>query len=274
MSTNFVAGQPNIDSSDLAVTDLAQSLNNCFALIQDRRSKRTLLHQLPDVLTIAVLSVIAGGNGWEDMALYGLSKYDWLATFLDLPNGIPCPDTFRRVFEKIRPDEFERCFESWVRDVLDNLFGQFIAIDGKEARGSYNREAETKSLHLVSAWSSESRLVLAQTKVMSKSNEITAIPTLLDILDIEGAIITIDAMGTQKKIADKIHKANGDYILSLKANHPTLFQDVKTHFDSLQIANTLPLPIEHTTEAGHHRIEIRKYWAFSLSQLPPLHESA
>ena len=106
---------------------------------------------------------------------------------------------------------------------------------------------------------------------MSKSNEITAIPTLLDILDIEGAIITIDAMGTQKKIADKIHKANGDYILSLKANHPTLFQDVKTHFDSLQIANTLPLPIEHTTEAGHHRIEIRKYWAFSLSQLPPLH---
>ena len=128
MSTNFVAGQPNIDSSDLAVTDLPQSLNNCFALIQDRRSKRTLLHQLPDVLTIAVLSVIAGGNGWEDMALYGLSKYDWLATFLELPNGIPCPDTFRRVFEKIRPDEFERCFESWVRDVLDNLCGQFIAI--------------------------------------------------------------------------------------------------------------------------------------------------
>ena len=91
--------------------------------------------------------MIAGGNGWEDMALYGLSKYDWLATFLDLPNGIPCLDTFRRVFEKIRPDEFERCFESWVRDVLDNLFGQFIAIDGKEARGSYNREAETESLH-------------------------------------------------------------------------------------------------------------------------------
>jgi predicted transposase YbfD/YdcC len=274
MSTDFVSGQPTIDSSDLAVTDLAQSLNNCFVLIQDRRSKRTLLHQLPDVLTIAVLSVIAGGNGWEDMALYGLSKYDWLVTFLDLPNGIPSPDTFRRVFEKIRPDEFERCFEIWVRDVLDNLFGQFIAIDGKEARGSYDREAGTKSLHLVSAWSSESRLVLAQTKVMSKSNEITAIPTLLDIIDIEGSIITIDAMGTQKKIADKIHQANGDYILSLKANHPTLFQDVKTHFDSLQIANTLPLPIEHTTEAGHHRIEIRKYWAFSLSQLPPLHESA
>jgi predicted transposase YbfD/YdcC len=274
MSTDFASGQPTIDSSDLAVTDLAQSLNNCFALIQDHRSKRTLLHQLPDILTIAVLSVIAGGNGWEDMALYGLSKYDWLSTFLALPNGIPSPDTFRRVFEKIRPNEFEQCFEIWVRHVLNDLLGQFIAIDGKEVRGSYDLEAGTKSLHLVSAWSSESRLVLAQTKVMSKSNEITAIPTLLDILDIEGSIMTIDAMGTQKKIADKIYKANGDYILSLKANHPTLFQNVNDWFNSLQIANTLPSPIEHTTEAGHHRIEVRKYWAFSLSQLPPLHESA
>lgn len=203
----------------------------------------------------------------------GLSKSDWLSTFLALPNGIPSPDTFRRVFEKIRPQEFERCFELWVREVLDDLVPQFIAIDGKEARGSYDREAGTKSLHLVSAWSSEARLVLAQTKVPSKSNEITAIPILLDILDIEGSIVTIDAMGTQKKIADKICQAKGNYILSLKANHPTLFQDVNTWFNSQQIANNLPLPIEHTTEAGHHRIEIRKYWAFSLSQLPPLHES-
>ena len=203
-----------------------------------------------------------------------MSKYDWLSTFLDLLNGIPSPDTFRRVFEKIRPSEFERCFEIWVRHVLNDLFPQLIAIDGKEVRGSYNREAGTKSVHLVSAWSSESQLVLAQTKVSSKSNEITAIPMLLDVLDIEGSIITIDAMGTQKKIADKIYQANGDYILSLKANHPTLFQDVKIWFDSQQTANILPLPLEHTTEAGHHRIEIRKYWAFSLSQLPPLHGSS
>jgi predicted transposase YbfD/YdcC len=282
MSIDIASGQPTIDSSDSNVTDIAQSLHDCLALIQDQRSKRTLLHQLSDILTIAVLSVIAGGNGWEDMELYGLSKYDWLSTFLELPNGIPIvsghprrsPDTFRRVFEKIRPDEFERCFELWVQDVLDDLVPQLIAIDGKEVRGSYDREAGTKSVHLVSAWSSESQLVLAQTKVSSKSNEITAIPILLDVLDIEGSIITIDAMGTQKKIADKIHQANGDYILSLKANHPTLFQDVNTWFDSQQTANILPLPIKHTTEAGHHRIEIRKYWAFSLSQLPPLHESS
>jgi predicted transposase YbfD/YdcC len=274
MSTDLASSKPKIDAADLDVTILAQSLNDCFSSIQDHRSTRTLLHQLSDILTIAVLSVIAGGNGWEDMALYGLSKFDWLSTFLTLPNGIPSPDTFRRVFEEIRPCEFERCFEQWVQFVLDDLFPQFIAIDGKEARGSYNREAGTKSLHLVSAWLTESQLVLAQTKVQSKSNEITAIPILLDILDIEGSIITIDAMGTQKKIADQIHQAGGNYILSLKANHPTLFNDVNTWFNSLQIANTLPLPIEHTTEAGHHRIEIRKYWAFPLSQLPPLHESS
>ena len=288
MSTDIASGQHTIESSDSNVTDLAQSLHNCLELIQDHRSKRTLLHQLSDILIIAVLSVIAGGNGWEDMELYGLSKYDWLSTFLELPNGIPSPDTFRRVFEKIRPDEFERCFELWVQDVLDDLFPRLIAIDGKEIRGSYDREAGTKLVHLVSAWSSESQLVLAQTKVSSKSNEITAIPILLDVLDIEGSIITIDAMGTQKKIAAKIHQANGDYILSLKANHPTLFQDVNTWFDSQQTANILPLPIKHTTEAGHHRIEVRKrafrgklppktsrkYWAFSLSQLPPLHESS
>jgi predicted transposase YbfD/YdcC len=273
MSTD-ASGQPTIDSSDLNVTDLAQSLHDCLALIQDHRSTRTLLHQLSDILTIAVLSVIAGGNGWEDMELYGLSKYDWLSTFLELPNGIPSPDTFRRVFEKIRPDEFERCFEIWVLQILNDVFPQLIAIDGKEIRGSYDREAGTKSVHLVSAWSSESQLVLAQTKVSSKSNEITAIPILLDVLDIEGSIITIDAMGTQKKIADKIYQANGDYILSLKANHPTLFQDIKAWFHSQQTASLLPLPLAHTTEAGHHRIEIRKYWAFSLSQLPPLHESS
>jgi predicted transposase YbfD/YdcC len=274
MSTDIASGQPNIDSSESNVTDIAQSIHDCLALIQDHRSKRTLLHRLSDILTIAVLSVIAGGNGWEDMELYGLSKYDWLSTFLELPNGIPSPDTFRRIFEKICPDEFERCFELWVLQVLNDLLPQLIAIDGKEIRGSYDREAGTKSIHLVSAWSSESQLVLAQTKVSSKSNEITAIPILLDVLDIEGSIISIDAMGTQKKIADKIYRANGDYILSLKANHPTLFQDVKTWFDSQQTASLLPLPLEHTTEAGHHRIEIRKYWAFSLSQLPPLHESA
>jgi DDE_Tnp_1-associated len=217
MSKDIASGQLTIDSSDSNVTDLARSLHDYLALIQDHRTTRTLLHQLSDILTIAVLSVIAGGNGWEDMALYGLSKFDWLSTFLALPNGIPSPDTFRRVFEKIRPDEFERCFELWVLQVLNDLLPQLIAIDGKEIRGSYDREAGTKSVHLVSAWSSESQLVLAQAKVSSKSNEITAIPILLDILDIEGSIITIDAMGTLKQKSKRAAMDNR-YMLTLLAS--------------------------------------------------------
>lgn len=262
-----------IDSSDSDVTILAQRLHDCFALIQDHRSTRTLLHQLSDILTIAVLSGIAGGNGWEDMNLYGVSKNAWLSTFLALPNGIPSPDTFRRVFEKINPKQFEQCFEAWVREILGNFLPKFIAIDGKELRGSYDRELGVESLRLVSAWSSESQLVLSQVKVLDKSNEITAIPFLLDTFNGEDSIVTIDAMGTQKKIAAKIKEQKSDYILSLKANHPTLFKEVSDWFESLHSENTLPPPLEHTTEAGHYRNEIRKYWTFSLDQLPVLYQS-
>jgi hypothetical protein len=236
-----------IDSSDSDVTTLAQRLHDCFALIQDHRSTRTLLHQLSDILTIAVLSGIAGGNGWEDMNLYGLSKNAWLSTFLALPNGIPSSDTFRRVFEKINPKQFELCFEAWVREILGDFLPKFIAIDGKELKGSYDRESGVQSLRLVSDWSSESQLVLSQVKVLNKSNEITAIPFLLDTFNGEDSIVTIDAMGTQKKIAAKIKKQKGDYILSLKANHPTLLKEVCDWFESLQSENTLPLPLEHAT---------------------------
>jgi hypothetical protein len=150
-----------IDFLDSDVTILAQRLRDCFELIQDHRSTRTLLHQLSDILTIAVLSGLAGGIGWEDMNLYGLSKHSWLSTFLSLPNGIPSPDTFRRVFEKINPKQFESCFETWVREISGDFLPKFIAIDGKELRGSYDRGSGVDPLHLVSAWSSESQLVLA-----------------------------------------------------------------------------------------------------------------
>jgi predicted transposase YbfD/YdcC len=262
-----------IDFPDSDVTILAKRLHDCFSSIKDHRSPRTLLHQLSDILTIAVLSTIAGGHGWEDMKLYGLSKHAWLSTFLTLPNGIPSPDTFRRVFEKINPKQFELCFEAWVREILGDFLPRFISIDGKGLRGSYDRESGTNSLHLVSAWSSETQLVLAQTKVLDKSNEITAIPFLLDAFNAENSIITIDAMGTQKKISSKIKERKSDYILSLKANHPTLFKEVSDWFKLSQSNNALPSPIEHTTEAGHHRIEIRKYWTFALDQLPALYQS-
>jgi predicted transposase YbfD/YdcC len=222
---------------------------------------------------IAILSTLAGGQGWEDMEVYGESKHAWLSTFLALPNGIPCADTFRRLFERIAPQQFESCFEQWVKLLVKDLAVKLIAIDGKSANGSYDRACGCKALHLVSAWSSEHRLVLAQVKVPDKSNEITAVPALLALLDLSGAIVTLDAMGTQKKIAAQIHNAQADYILSLKANHPTLWQQVTQWFDTSRHQNALPGSTTHATEAGHHRIETRQVWTVALDQLPPLHEA-
>jgi predicted transposase YbfD/YdcC len=207
------------------------------------------------------------------MELYGLSKQLWLSTFLSLPHGIPSPDTFRRVFERIHPQQLEHCFETWVRLLVNQLGIQVIAIDGKGVNGSYDRASGKKALHFVSAWATDHRLVLAQVKVQDKSNEITAIPALLELLDIAGCIVTLDAMGTQKTIAAQIQAAQADYILSLKANHPTLFQQVNTWFTTLATQGTLPAPVEQRTEAGHHRTEIRKVWTIALHQLPSLHQA-
>jgi predicted transposase YbfD/YdcC len=252
---------------------LRQRLQDCFAIIQDPRKEQTKLHQLSDILTIAILSMIAGGQGWEDMEVYGESKHTWLSTFLALPNGIPSADTFRRLFERIPPQQFEQCFEQWVKLLVEDLGVNLIAIDGKGVNGSYDRSIGRKALHLVSAWASEHRLVLAQVKVQNKSNEITAVPALLELLDLKGAIVTLDAMGTQKQIASQIHTAQADYVLTLKANHPTLFQQVEQWFKEAREQGTLPPSMSHTTEAGHHRIDTRQGWAIALDQLSPLHQS-
>jgi predicted transposase YbfD/YdcC len=252
---------------------LRQRLQDCFATIQDPRRERTQLHQLSDILTISILSTIAGGQGWEDMEVYGESKQAWLSTFLALPNGIPSADTFRRLFERIHPQQFEQCFEQWVKLLIEDLGVNLIAIDGKGVNGSYDRSVGRKALHLVSAWASEHRLVLAQAKVQDKSNEITAVPALLELLNLKGAIVTSDAMGAQKQIASQIHTAQADYVLTLKANHPTLFQQVEQWFTDAHQQGTLPPAMTHTTEAGHHRIDTRQVWAIALDQLPSLHQS-
>jgi predicted transposase YbfD/YdcC len=252
---------------------LRQRIQDCFASISDPRLERTQLHQLSDILTIAILSTIAGGQGWEDMEVYGESKQAWLSTFLALPNGIPSADTFRRLFERIHPQQFEQCFEQWVKFLVEDLGVNLIAIDGKGVNGSYDRSIGRKALHLVSAWASEHRLVLAQVKVQDKSNEITAVPALLELLDLKGAIVTLDAMGTQKQIAAQIHTAQADYVLTLKANHPTLFQQVEQWFTHAHQQGTLPPAMTHTTETGHHRIDTRQGWAIALDQLPPLYQS-
>jgi len=260
---------PNIDSKGIT-----RDFQEYFTFLKDPRVERTKLHLLSDIITISILAVIAGALGWEDIEEYGINKKEWLSTFLKLEFGIPSPDTFRRVFERINPKEFEQCFRLWVQSLVENLGVEVVAIDGKALKGSYDRKSHLKALHMVSAWSNEHRLVLGQTKVSEKSNEITAIPALLEMLDISGCIITIDAMGTQKTIAEKIILANADYVLSLKDNHPTLHQQVKNWFEtSLSLGfKDVDVNISQRVEKGHHRIENRKVYTVPVSQLPALHE--
>jgi predicted transposase YbfD/YdcC len=260
---------PNINSKDIT-----SKFQEYFTQVKDPRVERTKLHSLTDIITISILAVIAGAVGWEDIEEYGLNKREWLSTFLKLEFGIPSPDTFRKVFERINPKEFEQCFRVWVQSLVEKLGVEVVAIDGKSLRGSYDRKSQLKTLHMVSAWSNEHRLVLGQTKVSEKSNEITAIPALLEMLDISGCIITIDAMGTQKSIAQKIIEADSDYVLSLKDNHPTLHQQVKKWFEnSLSLGfKDVDVNISQRVEKGHHRIENRKVYTVPVSQLPPLHE--
>lgn len=259
-----------------SATELTEQMQSYFSEIEDPRAQRTRAHLLTDILIIGILSVIAGGKGWEDMENYGLSKLDWLEEFLALPNGIPCPDTFRRVFERINPKVFERCFHKWVQSIVETLGAKVIPIDGKALRGSYDREQKKSALHLVSAWASEYRLVLGQMKVADKSNEITAIPALLELLDLAGCIITIDAMGTQTAIAAQIYNAHADYVLALKANHPTLHGQVKTWFEQAQAQKFegITFSYDERVEKGHHRTEKRQVWTVPVSQLPLLHQQA
>jgi predicted transposase YbfD/YdcC len=261
--------RPSVDS-----LDITSKFQEYFIQVKDPRVERTRWHLLVDIITIAILAVIAGAQGWEDIEEYGLNKKEWLSTFLELPFGIPSPDTFRRVFERINPKEFEQCFREWVQSLVEKLGVEVVALDGKAHRGSYDRASGLKALHMVSAWSSEHRLVLGQTKISSKSNEITAIPALLEMLDLSGCIITIDAMGTQKSITKKIIESDSDYILSLKDNHPILHQQVKNWFETAQSLEFkgIDVSISQRVEKGHHRIEKRQVYTVPVSELPALHE--
>lgn len=247
-----------------------------FGELEDPRGRKGVEHPFLSIVLIAILATIGGAAGWEDIETYGESHQRWLASFLELPRGVPCADTYRRVFERIKPEALEQCFLAWVKQMTHRTGAQVVPIDGKSARGSYERSPKQSALHLVSAWSSEHRLVLAQVKVASKSNEITAIPALLELLDITGCIITIDAMGTQHEIARQIVAKGGDYVLCLKANHPTLWQQVMRWFEAAQ--TTAFEGIEHSydrkTDGAHHRIEHRQVWAVPVGAMEPLHGQA
>ena len=176
------------------------SIAEHFETVEDPRIERSKEHLLIDILTIAILAVICGANGWVGIESYGQAKYQWLKRFLALPNGIPSHDTFARVFARLNPEQLQESFLSWVRAVSRVSEGEVIAIDGKTVRRSYDEGKNKGAIHMVSAWASQNRLVLGQRKVDDKSNEITAIPELLKVLDINGCIVTIDAMGTQKAL--------------------------------------------------------------------------
>lgn len=214
-------------SSTLSSESLKESIEQCFGSIPDTRVTGKTAHKLVDIITISLLAVICGADGWVGIETYGKAKQTWLETFLELANGIPSHDTFARVVGKLDPEMLEKNFQGWVKQMTQSLGLEVVAIDGKTLRGSYDRENALKSLVMVSAWSSSHRLVLGQVAVDQKSNEITAIPMLLEQLGLTGAIITIDAMGTQTAIAQQIQEAGADYILTLKANHPSLASEAQ-----------------------------------------------
>lgn len=260
------------ETADIA--SIQQSLVEHFADIKDPRVERTKKHQLADILVIAILAIIAGAQGWEDIENYGISKQQWLEEFLALPNGIPSDDTFRRVFEFIDPEALNRCFLQWVETLVATMSGEIIPIDGKTIKGSYDRNQGQAALHVISAWASEQRLVLAQVKVEEKSNEITAIPALLELLDITGAIITIDAMGTQTEIAKQIVAKKADYVLALKANHPTVYSQVQQWFETAVTNNFIGIEFSYDKriEKAHHRTEIREVWSVKAAAIPQLYQ--
>lgn len=236
-----------------------------FAEVRDPRVERTKLHGLLDILVIAICAVICGADSWVEMEAYGKAKQGWLKQFLALPHGIPSHDTFARVFARLNPEEVQRSFLSWITAVSQVTQGEVIAIDGKTLRHSYDRAAGKGAIHMVSAWATANHLVLGQRQVDAKSNEITAIPALLEVLDVRGCIVTIDAMGCQKAIARQIVEQEGEYVLALKANHRFLYREVELFFKGARRRGFADLPhaFYQSVDGEHGRIEVRRYWLVS-----------
>lgn len=236
-----------------------------FRNIQDPRVQGRCDHQLIDIIVIAVCAVIAGAETWVDVENFGKAKHDWLAQFLELPNGIPSHDTFGRFFAVLDAQAFQTSFMRWVEAVFRVTKGQVIAIDGKTLRRSHDKSIGKDAIHMVNAWASTNRIALGQWKTDAKSNEITAIPHLLRHLDVSGCIVTLDAMGAQKKIAQAIRDEKADYVLRVKDNQGNLHLDLQdwfAHADQVDFAD-MNSDYAKTVSKGHGRIEIRECWAIS-----------
>src|SRR5450759_4061985 len=241
-----------------------RDLESIFAQVEDPRMERTKLYRLRDSIILAICGVLCGADGWVEIEEFGKAKEAFFTELLNLPNGIPSHDTFGRVFALIDPKQFEASFVQWVQGISQRVKG-VIAIDGKTLRRSHDRESEKKALHVVSAWEVENRLVLAQLATEEKSNEITAIPVLLRQLALAGCIVTIDAMGTQTKIAAQIIEQEGEFALALKENQKDLYEEVQATFALAEKEAFAGLCCEaaRSVEKGHGRLEIREYWTIS-----------
>lgn len=250
------------------------SIAEHFSDIEDIRIDRGKKHQLIDIITISICAVVCGADGWTDIEMYGIARKKWLETFLELPNGIPSHDTFARVFSQIKPEEFNKSFLRWVKGIQRSTAGEIIAFDGKQSRNSSDENNSRGIINTVSAWATTNRLVLGQTIVEEKSNEITALPELIDVLDLAGCIVTIDAMGCQTEIVKKIVKKTADYVIAVKANQPTLHEQIKKLFKQAIKTGGEGLNISsfNTRELNRGREEIRNYLMISdiTEQIDPL----
>ena len=241
---------------------MGTSIMEHFAPLSDPRIARGKAHQLLDIVVLAICAVVSGAEGWEAIEEFGHTKLAWLRQFVPLANGVPTHDTLAGVLSRVSARGFEACFASWVRACSEVSEGEVIAIDGKTSRRSHDRRSRKNALHLVSAWSTANGLVLGQRKTEAHSNEIEAIPKLLEVLELKGCIVTIDAIGGQAEIAAQIVAQKGDYALAVKGNQGALYRDIQDFFATARAASFRGIKHDtyETVEKGHGRIEIRRYW--------------
>lgn len=243
----------------------AATVSEHFSGVEDPRVACLVTHPLINIMTITLCAVIAGADNWSEVATFGEGKKAWLAKFLDLREGTPSHDTFSLVFARLKPEQLQDSFISWVRAVYQRLTGEVVAVDGKKLRHSFNTAEEQPMITMVSAWATEAELVLGQLAVAEGSNEITAIPKLLQVLDLKGCIVTIDAIGCQKEIAQQIVDQEADYLLAVKGNHEHLLADIELLFHLAEQNDFAKVDCHYarTVNKGHNRIEVRHCWAIS-----------